>query len=87
MLFGVQHFVQHPLVTHTADIDGEDYRLAFTAHASRDVVPRVLVQLNGAPFTTWLEQRPTITTTTQSFEYFFTAGETECRGDETAPQE
>jgi len=61
------------------DVDlqaGEDYRLAFTAHASRDVVPRVLVQLNGAPYTTWLEQRPTVTGTTQQFEYFFTAGET-----------
>jgi endoglucanase len=61
------------------DIDlvaGENYRLAFTAHASRSVTPRVLVQFNGAPYTTWLDQRPTFTPTSQAFEYFFTAGET-----------
>jgi endoglucanase len=65
------------------DVDlvaGEDYRLAFTAHATRDVAPRVLVQLPEAPFTTWLEQRPAITTTTQTFEFFFTAGQTLATG-------
>ncbi|GIJ66027.1 endoglucanase [Virgisporangium ochraceum] len=55
-------------------VQGEGYRLAFTAHASRAVNPRTLVQENADPWPTALDTRPAITTTPNTFEYFFTAG-------------
>jgi endoglucanase len=61
-------------------VQGEGYRLAFTAHASRAVNPRTLVQLNADPWPTSLDTHPAITTTPNTFEYFFTAGITTDNG-------
>jgi endoglucanase len=61
-------------------VEGEGYRLAFTAHASRAVNPRTLVQLNADPWPTSLDTHPAVTTTPNTFEYFFTAGITTANG-------
>jgi endoglucanase len=56
-------------------IDGEDYRLSFTARASRAVTPRAIVGRNAPPFDTWSDNHPAVGAAPQTYEYFFTASE------------
>ena len=53
---------------------GQDYRLRFTATASRDVTVRAVVQLAGTPQTTVLNKPAVLSGTPQAFE--FTASST-----------
>ncbi|MEV6286762.1 glycoside hydrolase family 9 protein [Kribbella sp. NPDC051770] len=48
---------------------GQDYRLRFTATASRDVTVRAVVQLAGTPQTTVLNKPAALGATPQSFEF------------------
>ena len=57
-------------------VRSETYRFAVTMRASvPDVNPRVLVQMNGAPYTTYLDTRPAVGTAAQTYEFVFQPAE------------
>jgi endoglucanase len=56
-------------------LNGQSYTFSFDARASKTVIVRALVGLNGPPFTTATDQAPELTTEMRHFSYDFTANE------------
>jgi endoglucanase len=54
---------------------GDSYTFSFDARASKNLIVRALVGLNGPPFSTATDQSPELTTEMQHFSYDFTASE------------